>query len=113
MIRDKTIDCSSSANADYFLFRVEDSPICMRDAAATLLSAEIDKLGQVQEQLESFENGIAENRARLVYLRAQFYDAGLDTGRRRQAGEKLLRTMNRLQRTLDNSCSRLRGPVEP
>ena len=112
MIRDKIIDRSSSANADQFRFSVEDPPICMRDAAVTLLSAELDKLGEVQEQLELFENGIAKDRARLIYLRARFYDAGLDAPRRTQAGEQLLRIMNRLQRTLENICS-LRRPVVP
>ena len=108
MIRDKIIDRSSGANADHFLFRIEDPPTCMRDAAASLLSAELDKLGELQEQLEFFENEIAKDRARLIYLRAQFYDASLDACRRTQAGEKLLKTMNRLQQTLENSCSRLR-----
>ncbi len=112
MIRDKIIDRSSTANADHFLFPIERPAISMRDATAALLSAELDKLGEVQERLESCENGIAKDRARLIYLRARFYDAGLDAGRRTQAGEKLLKTMNRLQRTLENSCS-LRRPLEP
>src|SRR5579872_526533 len=108
MIRDKTVDRSSSVEADHLLFRIEDPPIHMRDRAASLLSAKLDKLGEVQEQLEFFENEIAKDRARLIYLRAQFYDASLDACRRTQAGEKLLKTMNRLQQTLENSCSRLR-----
>src|SRR5579872_7024287 len=112
MIRDKIVDRSGSANADHVLFRIEDPPICMRDAAATLLSAELDKLGEFQEQLEFFENEIAKGRARLICLRARFYDAGLDAGLRMQAGEQLLRIMNRLQQTLEKSCS-LRRPGEP
>ena len=110
MIRDKIIDRSSSANADQFFFRVADPPICMRDA---LLSAELNKLGELQEQLEFFENEIAKDRARLIYLRARFFDAGLDAGCRTQVGEELLGIMNRLQRALENPCSWLRRPVEP
>ena len=105
MIRDKIVDRSSSVSADQLLFRVEDPPICMRDPAASLLRAELDKLDELQEQLEFFENGIANDRARLIDLRAQFYDAGLDAGRRMQAGEKILIIMNRLQRTLEKSCN--------
>ncbi len=109
MIKDKIGD--RCAKADHFLFRIEHPVICMRDTAATLLIAELDKLGEVQEQLEFFENGIAKDRARLIYLRTRFDDVRLDVGRRTQAGEKLLKTMNRLQRTIENCCS-LRRPFE-
>ena len=117
MDRDKIIDRASSenfvtpANTDHFLFPFEDPPISMRDAVASQLTAELDKLIGVQEKLEFFETRIAKDRTRLIYLRAQFYGAGLDNSGQVQAGENLLRTMNRIQQTLEDSCGRLRRPA--
>jgi hypothetical protein len=111
MARDKTIDRFSSANAGYFLFRKEAPPICLRDAIANLLTAELDKLIGVQGKLELFETRIAKDRTRLICLRAQFYEAGLDIRRKVKAGEKLLRTISRVQQTLDQSCDQSRWPV--
>jgi len=48
------------------------------------------------------------DRAWLISKRLD--DARLDSGGRVQAGEDLLKTMNRVQQTLEESCNRLRGP---
>jgi hypothetical protein len=107
MARDKIIN-RSSANSDHLLFRLADPPICRRDAVANLLTAELVKLIGVQKKLEFLETQIAEDRTRLICLRAQFDDAGLDTRGKLTTGEKLLRTIDRVQQTLDQSCDQLR-----
>ena len=117
MNRDKIIDRASSenfvtpANTDHFLIPFEYPPICMGDEVASQLTAELDKLMGVQQKLEFFETRIARDRTRLIYLRAQFYDADLDASGRVNAGEKLLRTINRIQQTLEDSCGRLSRPA--
>jgi hypothetical protein len=89
----------------------EAPPICLRDAIANLLTAELDKLIGVQGKLELFETRIAKDRTLLICLRAQFYEAGLDIRGKVKAGEKLLRTISRVQQTLDQSCDQLRWPA--
>jgi hypothetical protein len=88
----------------------EHPPIQLHDVVAILPTTELDRLSEAKEQLELYEDRIDADRSRLAYPKERFDDAGLDSGGRVQAGEDLLKTMNRVQQTLEESCNRLRGP---